>query len=306
MRKTIQVITYTDATVCDACLQKDGTDVVASDVLSLGSRSWDLCPSHAKRFGSWLADALDESEVTEPDDVQHQGQEHAGVEDGETAGQVVSAHVGTDVEMAAQHVQERNRADTASVPQPSVMVSGVVEGYDWDSVRDAVRNLGYRVVGRADDSTVLLIAGTGAEKATAKLRDAQERSIPCMDVTVSGRFRDAVCAGELRGGDPLPGPVRKDAQAVREEQAEAEAKWQVEKNERLAESSVRWAQERRRKEDAEIRRMATAHLPKPKPESQKIREWARENGYNVSERGRISMQIKHAYKLAIEAKAVAA
>ncbi|MGW2817578.1 Lsr2 family DNA-binding protein [Streptomyces sp. NPDC001415] len=289
MRKTIQVITYTDSTVCDACLQKDGTDVEASDVLSLGSRSWDLCPLHCERFAGWLADALDAPEAADVAETHVVG-------GGNMADQ--------PEEQAETEHQVHEHQGGAPEAQPSVMVAGVVAGYEWDSVREAVRNMGYRVVGRADDSTVLIVCGVGAERNVTKLRDARERGIPCMDATVNGVFKAAVRAGDLRGGDMLPEPVKKDAQAVREEHAAAT--WQPEKNERLAESSARWAQERREKEDAEIRRMATAHLPKPKSESQKVREWARANGYNLSERGRISMAVGHAYKLANVAEAVAA
>uniref|UniRef100_A0AAU2VAL0 Lsr2 family protein n=1 Tax=Streptomyces sp. NBC_00003 TaxID=2903608 RepID=A0AAU2VAL0_9ACTN len=273
MRKTVQVISYETRTLCDGCIAKNATETEASEALTLGERSWDLCPVHAERFGSYLADALGGSaavsEVTEVHDVEPVATanivvaEHADVEhqDHEEQGNhvdvrhgqpVVGADVGNAVSQhdvpAGQHVN----ADVGVYvePEPSVMVSGVVEGYDHDSVRDAVRNLGYRVVGRADETTVLLIAGHGAEKATAKLRDAMERKLACLDATVPGRFRDAVCRGELTGGDPIPEPVRKDAQAMR--------------------------------------------------------EWARANGYNVSERGRISMQVKHAYKLAQQAGVVAA
>ncbi|MGW6456717.1 Lsr2 family DNA-binding protein [Streptomyces sp. NPDC055078] len=98
--------------------------------------------------------------------------------------------------------------ESEPVPVRSVMLSGEVPGYDWESAREAVRNLGYTVVGRADDSTVLLILGEGGERNAAKLLAARERGIPCMDVRAPGRFKAAVCAGELVGGDPLPEPVK--------------------------------------------------------------------------------------------------
>lgn len=92
--------------------------------------------------------------------------------------------------------------------RPSVMVSGDVPGYLIDEAREAVRNCGYDVVGRADDSTVLIICGEGAERNATKLADARERDLPCMDATVPGRFKSAVRAGEFTGGDPLPEPVK--------------------------------------------------------------------------------------------------
>ncbi|MER6502304.1 histone-like nucleoid-structuring protein Lsr2 [Streptomyces sp. NPDC001455] len=91
---------------------------------------------------------------------------------------------------------------------PSVMLAGEVQGYDWESARQAVRNLGYEVVGRADESTVLLIVGEGGDRNGTKLRDATERGLPVMDVRTPGRFRDAIRAGELVGGDPLPEPAK--------------------------------------------------------------------------------------------------
>ncbi|MFJ6103509.1 hypothetical protein ACIQHY_21175 [Streptomyces sp. NPDC092359] len=95
-------------------------------------------------------------------------------------------------------------------PARSVMLAGEVPGYDWESAREAVRNLGYGVVGRADDSTVLLILGEGGERNGSKLKDAAEFGIPCMDVREPGRFKAAVLSGELSGGDPLPEPAKAD------------------------------------------------------------------------------------------------
>ncbi|WP_240803160.1 Lsr2 family protein [Streptomyces sp. A1499] len=66
------------------------------------------------------------------------------------------------------------------------------------------------MVGRADDSTVLLILGEGEERSGHKLRDASERGIPCTDVRTPGRFTSAVLAGEFVGGDPLPEPAQVD------------------------------------------------------------------------------------------------
>ncbi|MEV7781017.1 histone-like nucleoid-structuring protein Lsr2 [Kitasatospora sp. NPDC088351] len=110
--------------------------------------------------------------------------------------------------------------------RPTVMVSGEIPGYEWDDARGAVRNLGYEVVGRADSSTVLIICGEGAERATKKLQDAVEYGLLCFDATRPGAFRDAVCAGEFRGGDPLPEPVKVDAQAVKaKSEAQAIRDW---------------------------------------------------------------------------------
>ncbi|MFI0818454.1 hypothetical protein ACH4TX_18385 [Streptomyces sp. NPDC021098] len=186
MLKTVQIITFEERTVCDACHAKNGGEIEACDVLSLGDRSWDLCADHSKRFGAWLADALDAIETPDAEST-------------------------PDVS-PAEPTEDTIEADPE--PLPTVMISGEIEGYDWDDARNAVRNLGYEVVGRADDSTVLIICGKGAERNSHKLRDARERGIPCMDATVPGVFKAAVRAGALKGGDTLPEPVRKDASAV--------------------------------------------------------------------------------------------
>ncbi len=108
--------------------------------------------------------------------------------------------------------QAPSTSEEVNEPEPArtVMIAGEVPGYDWDTAREAVRNLGYDVVGRADDSTVLLILGEGGDRNGTKLRDAAERGIPCMDVREPGRFKSAVRSGEFVGGDPLPEPAKLD------------------------------------------------------------------------------------------------
>ncbi|MER8100419.1 hypothetical protein [Kitasatospora sp. NPDC094016] len=71
------------------------------------------------------------------------------------------------------------------------------------------------MVGRADANTVLITCGEGAERATEKLQDAVEFGIPYFEAARPGAFRDAICAGEFKGGDPLPELMRKDTQAVK-------------------------------------------------------------------------------------------
>ncbi|MBB5938809.1 Lsr2 family DNA-binding protein [Streptomyces zagrosensis] len=196
MLKTVQVITYEERTVCDACHAKSGADAGAVEVLRLGERTWDLCADHATRFGVWLADALDAPQADRqstpepcPDSEPEQAAERAPQPDLEPS----------DVE-----------------PARSVMIAGEVPGYDWSDAREAVRNLGYQVVGRADDSTVLLILGEGGDRNGTKLRDAADRAIPCMDVREPGRFKSAVTTGQLNGGDPLPEPARVEPKAMSE------------------------------------------------------------------------------------------
>ncbi|MFG3405940.1 histone-like nucleoid-structuring protein Lsr2 [Streptomyces sp. NPDC048142] len=189
MRKTVLV--PVQHTFCDAHIARDGSEVEAAETLILGPRTWDLCLEHNATFARYLVDTLG-----------------AGVAD--VAGAVderVSVVAPPEPEPEPEPVAVSAEAVQAD-PAPSVMLAGEVPGYDWDTAREAVRDLGYAVVGRADDSTVLLILGEGGERNGAKLTDAAERGIPCMDVREPGRFKSAVCAGELVGGDPLPAPAK--------------------------------------------------------------------------------------------------
>ncbi|KNB52881.1 hypothetical protein [Streptomyces caatingaensis] len=194
MRKTVLV--PVEKVLCDAHMAKDGTEVEASSTLSLGKSSWDLCLEHDVVFGRYLCDALGAPGGTDQPSVEP----------------VVSHAVAEpEPEQPQDDVAEPEpTAEAVAEPEslPSVMVAGEVPGYDWDEVREAVRNLGYEVVGRADDSTVLLLLGERGERAGHKLQDAAERGLSVMDVRSPGRFKDAVCAGELVGGDPLPEPVK--------------------------------------------------------------------------------------------------
>ncbi|MFF5449222.1 hypothetical protein [Streptomyces sp. NPDC012888] len=190
MRKAVLVPVL--KTLCDAHLAKDGSEEEATSTLTLGRHTWDLCLEHDVVFGRYLVDALGT-----PDGV-------AAAPDPVALADVVL------VESECDDVPDVTEEAAEPEPVPSVMIAGEVPGYDWDTAREAVRNLGYEVVGRADDSTVLLILGDGGDRNGTKLRDASERGIPCMDVRAPGRFKAAVCAGELVGGDPLPQPVKVD------------------------------------------------------------------------------------------------
>ncbi|GAA2224490.1 Lsr2 family DNA-binding protein [Streptomyces nogalater] len=197
MRKT--VLMPVEKVLCDAHLAKDGSEVEATSSLTLGRDSWDLCLEHDVRYGRWLCDALGAPSVrvatpTEPESVPVD-------------------EVAPEPEPEPEAVPV---AESDPHPVPSVMIAGEVPGYEWDDAREAVRNLGFEVVGRADDSTVLLILGEGGDRNATKLRDASERGIPVMDVRVPGRFKSAVRAGELVGGDPLPEPAKVDRSGMSE------------------------------------------------------------------------------------------
>ncbi|MFD7235484.1 hypothetical protein ACFWAT_09255 [Streptomyces syringium] len=203
MRKTVLVPVL--KTICDAHMARDTSEVEATDTLTLGARTWDLCEGHAQKFAGYLVDALgagvadaDESEP-EPGTVPVAAQPEP-----------VAVAEPSPVVESQRDVEDVSEEAAEPEPMPSVMLAGEVPGYDWESARDAVRNAGYEVVGRADGSTVLLILGEGGERNGHKLRDARERGLPVMDVRAPGRFKSAVLAGEFVGGDPLPEPAKVD------------------------------------------------------------------------------------------------
>ncbi|MFI0912891.1 Lsr2 family DNA-binding protein [Streptomyces abikoensis] len=338
MRKTVLV--PVEKRLCDAHIARDGSEVEASSTLALGRHTWDLCMEHDVVFGRYLCDALG---VPVVEDVSDGGQTkgvdsvHTPIEpDGcatfttTQSPQVKGVATVCTPESGGSRVKEVNRIHTPSPegvhpvdipepevatatavqasrgpeaeagttldlnegsqvsepveptfhtmknsqvkgvssaytpesvgePAPSVMLAGEVPGYSWDEARQALRNCGYEVVGRADGSTVLLILGEGGERNATKLRDAREANVPCMDVRAPGRFKTAVRTGVFVGGDPLPEPVKADRSGMSE-------------------------RERNRA----------------------VRAWARANGFTVPEKGRIPMNVRHAWKLAHQAETVAA
>ncbi|MFJ2778559.1 histone-like nucleoid-structuring protein Lsr2 [Kitasatospora sp. NPDC087315] len=207
MRTTVLV--PVEKTFCDAHLAKNGSQEEATESLTIAGHAWDLCLEHGVVFTRYLMDAL-------------------GVP-GQPEAVPVAAAEESVVVAEADHQDDTEEDDVTKVEpevRPTVLVSGEIPGYEWDDAREAVRNLGYEVVGRADANTVLIICGEGAERATKKLQDAVEFGIPCFDASKPGAFRDAVCAGKFKGGDPLPEPVRVDAQAIRaKSEAQAIRDW---------------------------------------------------------------------------------
>ncbi|MEU7104296.1 histone-like nucleoid-structuring protein Lsr2 [Streptomyces sp. NPDC046215] len=257
---------------CDAHIARDGSQVEATEDMTLGERVWHLCPEHVERFAGlltgmsqtltlggrewsvWgehaaqfatlLVGALGEPGAADTANIS--AQVPAG-------GEAENSALADTTEIPEQAEQTHGQEDTPAgrqgeTVQPSVMLTGEVPGYSWEDAQDALRNSGYRVTGRADDTTVLIICGEGAERNATKLRDARERGLPCMDARPRGRFRDAVRMGKFTGGDPLPEPVKVD---------------------RIGMSD--------------------------KERNQAIRAWARRNGYKVPPRGRLSDRIKEAY-----------
>ncbi|MFJ6790439.1 Lsr2 family DNA-binding protein [Streptomyces angustmyceticus] len=193
MRKT--VLMPVEKVLCDAHIARDGSEEEAGTTLTLGAHTWDLCLEHDILFGRYLMDAL-------------------GVP--ETAKGVPIEPVPVIEAVPEPEPEAVSVVESAPEPVRSVMIAGEVPGYEWDDAREAVRNLGYEVVGRADDSTVLLILGEGGDRNAAKLRDASERAIPVMDVREPGRFKSAVRSGELVGADLLPEPAKVDRSGMSE------------------------------------------------------------------------------------------
>ncbi|MFF4606160.1 histone-like nucleoid-structuring protein Lsr2 [Streptomyces sp. NPDC001339] len=218
MRKTVLV--PVEYTYCDAHIARDGSEVEATKTLALGDSTWHLCLEHNVTFGRYLMDALGvpEDASAEPATVAAES-EPVTVDEPAPVAEPSPVVAECDAEDVSDEAAEPE-------PVPSVMISGEIDGYDWESAREAVRNLGYEVVGRADESTVLLIVGEGGDRNGTKLRDAAERGIPCMDVRTPGRFKDAVRAGELTGGDPLPEPAKVDRSDMSErERNRAVRRW---------------------------------------------------------------------------------
>ncbi|MEU9450764.1 histone-like nucleoid-structuring protein Lsr2 [Streptomyces sp. NPDC048277] len=195
MRKTVLV--PVEYTFCDAHIARDGSEVEATSALTLGKETWHLCLEHDVSFGRYLCDAL-------------------GAPAGNEVTPTEPASLPVVEPVSEPEPEPEPEAAPMGEPGPSVMIAGEVPGYEWDDAREAVRNLGYQVVGRADDSTVLLVLGEGGDRNATKLRDASERGIPVMDVRVPGRFKSAVRSGELVGGDPLPEPAKVDRSGMSE------------------------------------------------------------------------------------------
>ena len=202
---------------CDAHIARDASEVEATETLTLAGRTWDLCGSHAEKFAGFLVDALGaglpDADESEPDPVPMPAEPEPVAE----SSSVVESEC--DSEDVSEDAAEPE-------PMPSVMLAGEVPGYEWQAARDALRNAGYEVVGRADSTTVLLVLGERGENNGHKLNDARERGIPCMDVREPGRFKSAVLSGEFVGGDPLPEPAKVTGSGMSErERNKAVRRW---------------------------------------------------------------------------------
>ncbi|GGY85785.1 hypothetical protein GCM10010300_32320 [Streptomyces olivaceoviridis] len=212
MRRTILV--PVEKSYCDAHIARDGSEVEATGTLTLGRHSWDLCLEHDITFGRYLMDTLGVPETVKG--VPTESEPAPGVEpvSEPEAAPVVESDPAPAID--GDSVSATDAVACEPEPVRSVMIAGEVPGYDWTDAREAVRRMGYEVVGRADDSTVLLILGEGGDRNATKLRDASERGIPVMDVREPGRFKSAVRSGELDGGDPLPEPAKVDRSGMSE------------------------------------------------------------------------------------------
>ncbi|MFF4952831.1 histone-like nucleoid-structuring protein Lsr2 [Streptomyces chattanoogensis] len=255
--------------LCHACKAK-GEEAEAVSIIAVGVKVWDLCQVHTDRFEAHLADLFRDTGAAEP-------------------------------------VKER----------PAVVVTGEIPGYGHDTARTAIENLGYRIVGHVEADTEVIVCGL--RPAPHKVAEAREHGTPAFDATEPKALARAICSGDLaltrESVDDLPivqamqpkktaADVRKetDEQAEARRKREADAmrsyvKWrQTEVPKRMAESSAQWAEERQKKEDAETRRIVKAKLPPELSEAEKIRTWAKENGYQVSNKGRIPTAVRVAYE----------
>ncbi|UFQ16435.1 MULTISPECIES: Lsr2 family DNA-binding protein [Streptomyces] len=187
-------------------------------------------------------------------------------------------------------------------PRPTVVVTGEVPGYDHETARTLIENLGYRIAGHVQEDTAVIVCGL--RPAQHKVAEAREHGTPAFDATAPSALALALRSGDLEG---LAYPSVDDLRVVQtmtpkktaadlKAQAEAEDRWREEKNRRLSESRVEWAKERKAKEDAEIRRLVQAQTPPEQTENQKIRAWAKENGFEVKARGAIPAHVREAYR----------
>ncbi|MEW1671998.1 hypothetical protein AB0O47_01940 [Streptomyces noursei] len=249
--------------LCMGCKKKEQPeDRPATTVIAVGHRGWDLCDEHAQKFGGYLVDLFG-SDGLEP-----------------------------------------------AVETPgSVVVTGEIPGYEPGAARRALENGGYRIVGHVEEDTTLIICGV--RPAPHKVREAAEAGTPCMDATRAGAFREAVASGRWVGEDRLPAVEEKataaDVRRETDEQRDLRRKREADAMEKynhwrrtelpkeMEASAKRWEEEREQKEQAEIRRIARSQLPPELSETEKIRAWARKNGYTVSNKGRIAGQVREAY-----------
>lgn len=176
MRKT--VLMPVEKVLCDAHIARDGSEEEATTALCLGEYTWDLCLEHDVVFGRYLTGAL-------------------GVPEALTGARVEPEPVAEPAPVAEP--EEEAETEPEPAPLPSVMIAGEVPGYEWETAREAVRNAGYQVVGRADDSTVLLILGRAA--------NATERNC----VTLPNVASSAWTCESPDGSSPLCVPVSSSA-----------------------------------------------------------------------------------------------
>ncbi|MEV0445309.1 hypothetical protein AB0I84_07410 [Streptomyces spectabilis] len=249
-------------TNCLGCKTK-GEEQTATTVIAVGHQAWDLCGEHATKFADYLVDLF----------------------------------------------KDDGLAPAPEPPKRTVVVTGTIPGYEPDTARQALENHGFTIAGHVTEDTAFIVAGI--RPAPHKIQEATEAGTPCFDATKAGAFRDAVTSGQWTAEDPLPAvaqkktadDVRRESEEEKAARKEREAKalesyvhWQTtEVPKRMAESAAQWRKERGEKEQQEVRRIAKASLPPEQTESQKIREWAAKNGYEINSKGRIPEAVKVAY-----------
>ncbi|MFJ9247890.1 histone-like nucleoid-structuring protein Lsr2 [Streptomyces sp. NPDC101776] len=254
MRTTVQVVSYVEKVVCDGCLSKDGTQTEATETLSLGDRSWDLCATHHDRFGRYLADALG-----------------SGLPDEQTdAEPVVSVPESGPVETETNDVQ----ADAPTVteteePTPDAdLVDYVSRIMDSRKARKGKPLDPNSQAARAQwskhrERLAVLPEKEGADYAKWCATEGKDAQLTASHV-------------EFRGfmWSEFPHMARAYADAMRG----------VPQQDQTPAESV--TPEERPLSDRERNKI--------------VRQWARENGFDVPARGRIPMAVSHAYRLANE------
>ncbi|MDQ8703291.1 hypothetical protein RCO28_12445 [Streptomyces sp. LHD-70] len=86
--------------------------------------------------------------------------------------------------------------DTEPVKErPSVVVTGEIPGYDHETARAAIENLGYRIVGHVEDDTEFIVIGL--RPAPHKVAEAREHGTRAFDATQPKALARAICSGDL-------------------------------------------------------------------------------------------------------------
>ncbi|AJC54016.1 hypothetical protein GZL_01416 [Streptomyces sp. 769] len=244
-----------------------GVDTEAVTKLTIAGYEWDLCGEHGQRFAEPLLAALGE-----PLSVAS-GQEQPAVE------REPERPLGG---WAQLDMDDREAADFCDY---CTRIRDRRTGLEGDRVLDPYTQAAYAQY-RRDVKKFEGICQAEREH----LKDwAENRDLDPEATATHVEFR-----GWLRAEFP----DKADEYGGRHKDAQLMLNLTADRNRAMSESSERWGKERERKQRDEWLRRAMRSLPKPKTESELIREWAAENGFEVNKRGPIPAKVREAYQVA--------